>query len=44
MSEELKSAPELNIPSEHLAAAGWQQVCPADVDELYTRIWTDLLK
>lgn len=44
MRDEIKAAPELNIPAEHIAAGGWQEVCPADVDELYTRIWTDLMK
>jgi spermidine/putrescine transport system substrate-binding protein len=44
MRDDIKNAPELNIPSEHLAAAGWHTVCPAEVDVLYTRIWTDLMK
>lgn len=44
MSEEIKNAPELNISGENIAPAGWQEVCPTEVDELYTRIWTELMK
>ncbi|BCG93545.1 extracellular solute-binding protein [Mesorhizobium sp. 131-2-1] len=44
MRDNIKAAPELNIPAEYVAAGGWQEVCPAEVDELYTRIWTDLMK
>ncbi|RUW27010.1 extracellular solute-binding protein [Mesorhizobium sp. M4B.F.Ca.ET.215.01.1.1] len=44
MRDDIKAAPELNIPAEYIAAGGWQEVCPAEVDELYTRIWTDLMK
>ncbi|TIW73435.1 MAG: extracellular solute-binding protein, partial [Mesorhizobium sp.] len=43
MRDDIKAAPELNIPAEYIAAGGWQEVCPAEVDELYTRIWTDLM-
>lgn len=44
MRADVKAAPELNIPAEYIAAGGWQEVCPTEVDELYTRIWTDLMK
>lgn len=44
MRDDVKAAPELNIPAEFIDAGGWQEVCPAEVDELYTRIWTDLMK
>jgi spermidine/putrescine transport system substrate-binding protein len=44
MRDDIKDAPELNIPAEFIAAGGWQDVCPSEVDEIYTRIWTDLLK
>ncbi|MFB9979348.1 extracellular solute-binding protein [Mesorhizobium kowhaii] len=44
MRDDIKAAPELNIPAEYVAAGGWQEVCPAEVDELYTKIWTELLK
>lgn len=40
----LKDAPELNIPAELQAAGGWQDVCAPAVSELYSKIWTDLLK
>ncbi|WP_419695838.1 extracellular solute-binding protein [Mesorhizobium muleiense] len=44
MRDDVKAAPELKVPAEYVAAGGWQEVCPAEVDELYTRIWTDLMK
>ena len=44
MRDGLKDAPELNIPPELQAAGGWQEVCPPEVSELYTKIWKDLLK
>jgi spermidine/putrescine transport system substrate-binding protein len=44
MRDDVKAAPELNVPAEYVAAGGWQEVCPTEVDELYTRIWTDLMK
>jgi spermidine/putrescine transport system substrate-binding protein len=44
MREDMKGAPEFNIPPELVAAGGWQDVCSPEVDELYTRIWTDLMK
>ena len=44
MRAELKDAPELNTPAEFVALGGWQTVCPPEVDELYTAIWTDLMQ
>jgi spermidine/putrescine transport system substrate-binding protein len=44
MRDGLKDAPELNIPAELQAAGGWQEVCPPEVNEIYTKIWKDLLK
>lgn len=44
MRDDMKGAPEFNIPPELVAAAGWQDICPPEVDDLYTRIWTDLMK
>jgi len=40
----LKDAPELNIPAEFAAVAEWQEICNPEVNELYTKIWKDLLK
>jgi len=40
----LKDAPELNIPAEFASAAAWQEICSPAVNDLYTKIWKDLLK
>jgi spermidine/putrescine transport system substrate-binding protein len=40
----LKDAPELNIPAEFAQLGGWQDICPPAVNDLYTKIWKDLLK
>jgi spermidine/putrescine transport system substrate-binding protein len=42
MSAELQASPEMTIPAEFASAAHFQQTCPAEVQELYARIWTDL--
>jgi spermidine/putrescine transport system substrate-binding protein len=44
MRPELVASTELNTPAEFQAAAGWATVCPPEVDELYTSIWTDLMQ
>lgn len=44
MREDMKGAPELNIPADLVAAGGWQDVCPPEVDELYTAIWTEVMQ
>lgn len=44
MNKGIAEAPELNIPAELVSAGGWQDTCSPEVYDLYTRIWTDLLK
>jgi spermidine/putrescine transport system substrate-binding protein len=44
MDKELPNAPEMNIPPEFKTAAHFLVTCPADVQQIYTRIWTDLTK
>ncbi|ODN69037.1 extracellular solute-binding protein [Methylobrevis pamukkalensis] len=44
MSVELKTAPELNIPAEYEAAGEFLLACPPEVNEFYTRLWTDVNK
>lgn len=44
MPEDMKTAPEIVIPDELKAAGRFTQTCPPDVQQLYTRIWTDLQK
>jgi spermidine/putrescine transport system substrate-binding protein len=44
MPEDMKGAPELGIPEDMKGKMGFSQACPADVQQLYTAIWTDVMK
>lgn len=44
MSEELKTAPELTVPEDLASAGAFPTACPPEVNDLYTRIWTDISK
>jgi spermidine/putrescine transport system substrate-binding protein len=44
MPEEMKTAREVIIPAELADKGKFILACPPDVTELYTRIWSDLLK
>lgn len=44
MDPELAKAPEMNIPEDLKAAGHFQQTCPPEAQEFYTKIWTDLTK
>ena len=44
MSEELKSAPELKVPAEFQAAGAFLENCEPKVNDLYTKIWTEISK
>lgn len=44
MPDDMKTAPEVNIPAEFAAKGQFMQACPPDVQALYTKIWTDLQK
>jgi spermidine/putrescine transport system substrate-binding protein len=44
MSAELLASPEMTIPESAKAAAHFQQACPPEAQELYSRIWIDLTK
>ncbi|MDH6265894.1 spermidine/putrescine transport system substrate-binding protein [Rhizobium sp. SG_E_25_P2] len=44
MDPELPKAPEMNIPPELKSAGFFQKTCPADVQQIYTKIWTELTK
>jgi spermidine/putrescine transport system substrate-binding protein len=44
MTADLLAAPEMTIPEFAVPVAQFQQTCPPEVQELYSRIWTDLTK
>jgi spermidine/putrescine transport system substrate-binding protein len=44
MPEEIKTAPEVAIPEKFKSAGKINLACPPEVQELYTRIWTELRK
>lgn len=44
LPEEMKGAPEVEIPAEFVDKGHFFSLCEPDVTELYTKIWTDLLK
>jgi spermidine/putrescine transport system substrate-binding protein len=44
MDKELQGAPELTPTPEQTAQGEFMLPCPPEVNELYTKLWTDLLK
>jgi spermidine/putrescine transport system substrate-binding protein len=44
MPEDMKTAPELNVPADLKDAGYFLQVCSPKAQEYYTAIWTELLK
>lgn len=44
MPEDMKTAPEVNIPESAKAAGKFNLACAPEVQELYTKIWTELQK
>ncbi|WP_409530394.1 extracellular solute-binding protein [Shinella sp.] len=44
MPADMRDAPELTIPEDLKAAGEFSIACPPDVQALYTKIWTDVLK
>jgi spermidine/putrescine transport system substrate-binding protein len=44
MPEEMKVAPEIVVPAEFVAAGKFLPTCPQSATDLYTAIWTDLVK
>jgi spermidine/putrescine transport system substrate-binding protein len=44
MPADMKGAPELTVPKEYQDAGQFLTPCSPEVHDLYTRIWTDLLK
>jgi spermidine/putrescine transport system substrate-binding protein len=44
MPADMKDAPELNIPESMKDSTDFSVECPPDVQQIYTAIWTDLMK
>jgi spermidine/putrescine transport system substrate-binding protein len=44
MPEDMRDAPEIVIPAEFAEKGEFTPPCSPAVNELYTRIWTDVLK
>ena len=44
LPEDMKTAPEVNIPAEFVDKGSFNLACPPETQALYTRIWTDLMK
>jgi spermidine/putrescine transport system substrate-binding protein len=44
MPEDMKTAPEVNIPDDVLAKGELLLPCPPEVQEIYTKIWTEIQK
>ena len=44
MDAELQEAPELTVPDEFADAGEFRENCPPAVNDLYSRIWTDINK
>ena len=44
MPADMKDAPEVMVPPEAMKVAEYSRACPPEVQELYTKIWTELQK
>ncbi|MBC8037096.1 MAG: extracellular solute-binding protein [Rhizobiales bacterium] len=44
MPADMKTAPEVNIPEDIMSKGAFTPTCPPEVQELYAKIWTDILK
>lgn len=44
MPKDMQTAPEINIPAEFVPMGTFSKACSTEVNDLYTRIWTDVLK
>ncbi|ESR23879.1 extracellular solute-binding protein [Lutibaculum baratangense] len=44
MAEDMKGAPEIDVPEEFQSAGAFNPSCPPEVQQMYTQIWTQLQK
>ncbi len=44
MPEDMRNAPEIDVPEEFLTKGVFSPACPQEVNDLYTKIWTEVLK
>lgn len=44
MPEDMKTAKEINVPPELVNKGHFSLACPPEVNEMYTKIWTELMK
>lgn len=44
MPEDMKTAPEIVVDAKHEPAGYFSVTCPAETQQLYTQIWTELLR
>ncbi len=44
MPEDMKTAPEIVVPEQFVAAGHFLPTCPQSATDLYTSIWTELVK
>jgi spermidine/putrescine transport system substrate-binding protein len=44
MPEDMKTAPEINVPGEYASLGVFSPACPPESQKLYTAIWTELQK
>jgi spermidine/putrescine transport system substrate-binding protein len=44
MDEVMQTAPEIVVPEDLVGAGRFSITCPAEVQDIYTQIWTELLQ
>ena len=44
MPADMKDAPEVAVPADAMKVSEYSRACPPEVQEIYTRIWTELQK
>jgi spermidine/putrescine transport system substrate-binding protein len=44
MPDDMKGAPELSVPADYSGVAEFSRTCPPEANELYAKIWTEVLQ